>query len=274
MSAGTRSANRPRHRRTKALISATLLAAAAVAQAALPVAGYSVRNVYPHDPDAFTQGLFYRDAVLYESTGLNGRSSIRKVALQTGQVLSRRDLPAVFFGEGIAPAGDRIISLTWSNGVGFVFDLATLTPVGTFSYQGEGWGLTSDGRSLYMSDGTPTIRVLDPDSFKELRRIQVTADSAPVARLNELEWVDGEIFANVWQTNRIARIDPTTGHVKGWIDLTGLHKLAGLVSSPENVMNGIAWDSTNRRLFVTGKLWPKLFEIELTNRAINQQAQR
>jgi glutamine cyclotransferase len=274
MSAGARSVSHPWGWHPKALISAALLAAAAVAQAALPVAGYAVLSTYPHDPDAFTQGLFYRDAVLYESTGLNGKSSIRKVDLQTGQVLSRRNLPTEFFGEGIAPAGDRLISLTWTNGVGFVFDLATLKPLGSFPYQGEGWGLTSDGNNLFMSNGTPTIKVLDPDSLKELRQIQVTANSAPVARLNELEWVDGEIFANVWQTNRIARIDPTTGHVKGWIDLTGLHKLAGLVSTPENVMNGIAWDSTNRRLFVTGKRWPKLFEIELTNRAANQQAQR
>ncbi|QGZ41184.1 glutamine cyclotransferase [Pseudoduganella flava] len=245
---------------------ATLALAASAAQGAVPVYGYVVKHTYPHDPGAFTQGLFYQDGLLYESTGLNGRSSVRKVELETGKVLLNRAIPAAYFGEGIAPAGNRIVSLTWTNQIGFIFDMETLQPQGIFPYQGEGWALTSDGTRLYMSDGSAYLRVLDPNTMRVLRRIHVTADAQPVTQLNELEWVEGEIYANVWQTDRIARIDPFSGRVLGWIDLTGLDKLAGIERGSDNVPNGIAYDSAKKRLFVTGKLWPKLFEIELKKR--------
>ncbi|GGX96727.1 glutaminyl-peptide cyclotransferase [Pseudoduganella dura] len=239
------------------------LACCALAEAAVPVYGYSVRNTYPHDAGAFTQGLFYRGDVLYESTGQYGASTLRKVDIETGEVLQKRDLPANVFGEGIAPAGERIVSLTWTNGVGFIFDIDSFEQLGSFAYQGQGWGLTSDGKRLYMSDGTEFIRVLDPQTMRVTRRIRVTVEGVPVTRLNELEWVDGEIYANVWQTDRIARIDPFAGQVRGWIDLKGLDELADVAPGSDNVLNGIAWDADHKRLFVTGKRWPKLFEITL-----------
>ncbi|QBE63043.1 glutaminyl-peptide cyclotransferase [Pseudoduganella lutea] len=251
---------------TRTFLAALAFACSAIVQAAVPVYGYAVKNTYPHDTAAFTQGLFYRDGVLYESTGQYGASSIRKVELETGAVLQKHDLPANYFGEGIAPFGERIYSLTWTNEQGFIFDIDTFEQVGSFGYQGQGWGLTSDGKLLYMSDGTAFIRVLDPATMGVLRRIRVTADGIPVGQLNELEWVGNEIFANIWQTDRIARIDPVTGNVRGWIDLTGLDELAGVAPGADNVLNGIAWDSTNRRLFVTGKRWPKLFEIRLNKK--------
>lgn len=247
----------------KPTLAAILLACTAFAQAAVPVHGYTVKRSYPHDPQAFTEGLFYHGGILYESTGLNGHSSIRKVDLETGKVLQNRDIPADYFGEGIAPFGDRLISLTWTNQVGFVFDLETLAPQGRFGYQGEGWALTSDGERLYMSDGTAHIRVLDPATMKVTRRIRVTADGVPVTQINELEWVEGQIYANIWQTDRIARIDPFSGQVRGWIDLKGLDKLSGVEPGTDNVLNGIAYDSGRKRLFVTGKRWPKLFEIDV-----------
>jgi glutamine cyclotransferase len=251
---------------TRTFVAALAFACSAIVQAAVPVYDYVVRNTYPHDPAAFTQGLFYRDDVLYESTGQYGASSIRKVELETGEVLQKRDLPANYFGEGIAPVGERIYSLTWTNERGFIFDIDTFEQTGSFGYQGQGWGLTGDGKVLYMSDGTAFIRVLDPATMGVLRRIRVTADGIPVAQINELEWVGNEIFANIWQTDRIARIDPVSGQVRGWIDLTGLDELAGTAPGSDNVLNGIAWDSKTRRLFVTGKRWPKLFEIRLTRR--------
>ncbi|WP_338770702.1 glutaminyl-peptide cyclotransferase [Massilia sp. METH4] len=248
---------------TRTFVATLALAFSAVVQAAVPVYGYTVKNTYPHDANAFTQGLFWRGDVLYESTGQYGASSIRKVDLETGDVLQKRDLPANVFGEGIAPSGNRIVSLTWTNGGGFVFDIDTFEPLGSWRYQGQGWGLTSDGNRLYMSDGSAYVRVLDPQSMRVLRRIHVTADGVPVTQLNELEWVDGEIFANVWQTDRIARIDAFSGQVRGWIDLAGLDRLAGVTPGADNVLNGVAWDAEHKRLFVTGKRWPKLFEIEL-----------
>jgi glutaminyl-peptide cyclotransferase len=250
----------------KTFLAGLALACCTLAQAEVPVYGYTVRHTYPHDANAFTQGLFWRDDALYESTGQYGASSIRKVDLETGKVLQRRDLPPNVFGEGIAAAGDRIVGLTWMNGAGFVFDIATFEQVGSFAYQGQGWGLTGDGKRLYMSDGSEYLRVLDPQTMRVLRRMRVTADGAPVTQLNELEWVDGEIYANVWQTDRIARIDAFSGQVRGWIDLAGLHRLAGITPGTDNVLNGVAWDAERRRLFVTGKLWPKLFEIELKKR--------
>lgn len=234
------------------------------AQGAIPVYGFIVKNTYPHDPQAFTQGLFFKDGFLYESTGLNGRSSLRKVELESGKVLRKKDWDAAFFGEGITEVGGDIIGLTWTSQVGFVFDLKSFNLKRQFRYTGEGWGLASDGRQVYMSDGSAVIRVWDPKTLGEARRFDVTADGKPLARLNELEWVEGELYANVWGTDVIARIDAASGHVTGWIDLSGLlpPEQRG-TESPDAVLNGIAYDSKRHRLFVTGKLWPKLFEIEL-----------
>ncbi|WP_020654372.1 glutaminyl-peptide cyclotransferase [Massilia niastensis] len=239
-------------------------ALAGAAQAAIPVYGFVVKNTYPHDPQAFTQGLFFRDGFLYESTGLNGRSSIRKVELKTGKVVQKKDLPSDVFGEGAAAVGNQIVGLTWTSQVGYVFDMKSFNLKQRFQYEGEGWGLASDARHLYMSDGSSFIRILDPKTMKELRRIQVTADGRPIQQLNELEVVEGELYSNIWGTDVIARIDPGSGKVVGWINLAGLlppdQRGTSLVDA---VLNGIAWDGKGRRLFVTGKLWPKLFEIEL-----------
>jgi glutaminyl-peptide cyclotransferase len=240
------------------------LLAAGAAQAAIPVYGYMIKATYPHDPQAFTQGLFFKDGFLYETTGLEGRSSLRKVDLSTGKVLQKKELAHEFFGEGSAPVGNEIVGLTWTSHVGFVYDQKTFTLKRRFNYTGEGWGLASDGKQLYMSDGSNAIRILDGQSFEEKRRIQVTADGKPLNRLNELEVVDGQIYANVWGTDVIARIDPNTGNVVAWIDLTGLLPPAQRgTDSADAVLNGIAYDDKRHRLFVTGKLWPKLFEIEL-----------
>ena len=228
---------------------------------ATPVYGYRVVHVYPHDPDAFTQGLVYLDGVLYEGTGLNGRSSIRKVRLENGEVLQIQKLDAQYFGEGIAILRDTLYELTWQSEIGFTYDRASFKRTGTFRYHGEGWGLTGDGHRLIMSDGTAFLRFLDPATLKEVSRIQVTDGSGPVKNLNELEFVKGEIFANVWQSWRIARISPKTGRVTGWIDLQGL--LTAREAQEVDVLNGIAYDAAGDRLFVTGKLWPKLFEIKV-----------
>lgn len=244
-------------------LGAALLACSA-AQAAIPVYGFVVKHTYPHDPQAFTQGLFFKDGYLYETTGLQGRSTLRKVELNTGKVLQKKELASEFFGEGSAAIGNEIVSLTWTSHVGFVYDQKTFGLKRRFNYAGEGWGLASDAQRLYMSDGSNAIRVLDPKSLEEVRRIQVTAEGKPVDRLNELEVVDGQIYANVWGTDIIARIDPTTGNVVGWIDLTNLLPPAQRgTDSVDAVLNGIAYDGKHHRLFVTGKLWPKLFEIEL-----------
>jgi len=224
---------------------------------------YQVVRSYPHDPGAFTQGLQFVDGVLYEGTGLNGRSSIRKVRLETGEVLQRRDVGAQYFGEGITVWKNDLIELTWQSGLAFVYDRNTFQARRTFNYLGEGWGLTHDDVNLIMSDGTDRLRLLDPVTFAERRRIQVTAAGVPVRNLNELEVVKGEIFANVWQTNMIARI-AADGRVVGWIDLSGL--LAPAERTGVDVLNGIAYDRASDRLFVTGKLWPKLFEIKLVRK--------
>lgn len=225
----------------------------------IPVYGFKLLKMYPHDPTAFTQGLVYHDGFLYEGTGLNGRSEIRKVDLQSGKVLQRQPIPAEYFGEGITLFGGRIYQLTWTSQKGFIYDLATFKQTGTFSYATEGWGLTHDGNQLIMSDGTDRLFFLDPKTLKPIRTVKVTADGQPVARLNELEYIQGRIYANVWQTNRIAIIDPKDGHVEAWIDLA---RLAMLITKAD-VLNGIAYDPQGQRLFVTGKLWPYLFEIEL-----------
>ncbi len=237
--------------------------ASPLAMAATPVQGFKVIKSYPHDPSAFTQGLFFHDGHLFEGTGLRGRSSIRKVEIETGRVVQAVDLPGDVFGEGITQWGNRIIGITWQEQTAFVLDLKTFKLWRKFNYPGEGWGITHNDRELIMSDGTAELRFLDPLTFKELRRLRVTADGRPVDQLNELEWVNGEVFANIWQTDRIARIDPKTGRVLGWIDLTGLLP-ANQRTGQDDVLNGIAYDAAKKRLFVTGKLWPRLFEIQLT----------
>lgn len=248
-------------RRAALALLAAALAAPAIA--ATPVQGFKVVNSYPHDPNAFTQGLFFHDGFLFEGTGLRGASSIRRVQLETGKVLQQVDLPPEVFGEGISQWGDRLIGLTWTEQTAYVLDLKSFKLWRKFSYPGEGWGLTHDDKELVMSDGSAELRFLDPLTFKELRRVRVTADGQPVDQLNELEWVEGEVLANVWQTDRIARIDPRTGRVTGWIDLRGLLP-ASQRTHADAVLNGIAYDAKKKRLFVTGKLWPRLFEIQLT----------
>ncbi|TFW14999.1 glutaminyl-peptide cyclotransferase [Massilia arenosa] len=243
---------------------AGLLLAAHAASAAIPVYGFFVKNAYPHDPQAFTQGLVYKDGFFYESTGLNGRSSLRKVELATGKVLQKTDASKEYFGEGIALVHGEIDWLTWTTETGFVMDAKTFKEKRRFKYKGEGWGLTSDAKAVYMSDGSAFIRILDPKTLEEKKRIQVTADGKPISYLNELEMVEGELFANIWGQDVIARIDPASGKVVGWIDLTDLLPPARRgAASPDAVLNGIAYDAKGKRLFVTGKLWPKLFEIEL-----------
>jgi glutamine cyclotransferase len=228
----------------------------------VPVYSYQIINTYPHDPSAFTQGLVFDDGLLYEGTGLRGDSSLRRVDLETGEVLANYDLADRFFGEGIALHGDVISQLTWRSNVGFVYDRETFELLRTFEYPTEGWGLTHDGERLIMSDGTSTLWFLDSDTHQEIGRVEVRDGVDPVVNLNELEYIGGEVFANVWMTDLIARIDPATGQVAGWIDLAGLLKL-GADARPVDVLNGIAYDAEAGRLFVTGKLWPMLFEIEL-----------
>ena len=226
-----------------------------------PVAGYQIVRSYPHDPQAFTQGLAYHDGFLYEGTGLNGRSSIRKVRLENGEVLQVQPLESRYFGEGIAIVGTRLLQLTWQTQVGFVYDLATFNREEVFNYTGEGWGLTYDGTRLIMSDGTEWLRFLDPATQKEVGRVAVREAGRAVRQINELEMVKGELYANVWGSDRVARISPTTGELLGWIDLKGL--LSPRESSGVDVLNGIAYDAAGDRLFVTGKLWPRVFEIKV-----------
>ena len=232
------------------------------AQAQAAAYTYQVVHVYPHDRAAFTQGLEYHDGFLYEGTGRFGQSRLRKVELETGKVVQELDLGAEYFGEGVTVIDQRIVELTWMAQKGFVYDRATWRLLRTFDYPGQGWGLTNDGRQIYMSDGTAQIRCWDGSTLAEKRRITVRDGSQPVTELNELEWVEGEIYANVWHSDRIARISPEDGRVTGWIDLAGL-LAARERENGEAVLNGIAYDAAGGRLFVTGKLWPKLFEIRL-----------
>jgi glutaminyl-peptide cyclotransferase len=227
----------------------------------VPVYGYDVVNVYPHDREAFTQGLLYRDGVLFESTGLNGRSTLRKVRLEDGQVLQQIRVDSRYFAEGLTDWGGRLVQLTWSTNVGFVYDLASFKLLRTFNYTGEGWGLARDGRRLIMSDGSPALRFLDPESLQVTGRVEVKDNGVPVEDLNELEVVEGQVYANVWMTDRIAMIDPASGAVTGWINLAGLMPRGS--TSGDAVLNGIAYDAQRKRLFVTGKLWPRLFEIRV-----------
>ena len=238
--------------------------AAPAARAAVPVYGYTIVHTYPHDPGAFTEGLFYLNGALYESTGLEGRSDIRKVQLNTGKVLQRRPIDAKYFGEGIIAWKGKLVELTWQTEIGFTYDLATFKPRSQFHYMGEGWALTHDDHRLIMSDGTPQLRFLDPATLAETGRLDVTLNGRPLNNLNELEWVKGEILANVWQTNFIVRIDPRTGKIAGVIDLAALAAAEAAKGRPIDVLNGIAYDAEHDRLFVTGKLWPDLYEIKLT----------
>lgn len=248
------------------LLALVQAAPAAPAKSEAAIYGYEIVRTYPHDPRAFTQGLFYLDGHLYESTGQIGASTLRKVNLADGRVLKSVSIPRPHFGEGIVNWGSEILGITWQSGLGFRWDKASFRRLGEFRYPGEGWGLTQNGRELIMSDGTAELRFLDPRTFAEQRRVTVTFSGRPVAKLNELEWVNGEIFANVWQTEFIARIHPETGIVTGLIDLRGLQKRAGQ-SGPDHVLNGIAHDAEGGRLFVTGKYWPSLYEIRLKPRS-------
>jgi glutamine cyclotransferase len=222
---------------------------------------YEVVKVYPHDENAFTQGLVIENGVLYEGTGLYGNSSLRRVDLETGKVLQIYALPDRFFGEGITVFGDRIIQLTWRSQTGFVYDKHSFALLREFSYPTEGWGITNDGNKLIMSDGTATLYFLDPETFEKVGQVEVHDGSNPVTRLNELEYVNGEVYANIWLEDRIAIINPQTGQVTGWIDLTGICNQEN--RDANSVLNGIAYDSAGDRLFVTGKLWSHLFQINL-----------
>ena len=226
-----------------------------------PVLSYEVVNTFPHDPAAFTQGLIYRDGHLFESTGLKGQSSLRKVKLETGAVVERRVVDKRYFAEGLTDWGNRLLQLTWETNIGFIYDVSSFEPVGTFTYTGEGWGLTHDSSRLIMSDGTSALRFLDPSTQREIGRITVKDGDRAIERLNELEFIKGEVYANVWLTDRIAIISPATGRVTAWLDLGGLRP--GPAQQGNDVLNGIAYDAQRDRLFVTGKLWSKLFEIRV-----------
>jgi glutamine cyclotransferase len=232
--------------------------------AAPPVQGYRIINTYPHDRHAFTQGLIFLDGFLYESTGLNGRSSVRKVRLETGEVLQQRAVDPKYFAEGLTDWGAKLIQLTWQTNVGFVYDRASFQPERSFPYTGEGWGITHDKTRLIISDGTAEggLRFLDPETFRETGRVVVRERGRPVQYLNELEYIRGEVWANIWQTDRLARINPKTGDVVAWVDLTGLLPRTEVLEQGA-VLNGIAYDAAGDRVFVTGKLWPKLFEIRV-----------
>ena len=226
---------------------------------------YEVVKSYPHDKAAFTQGLVFHQGALYESTGLNGSSSLRRVELETGKVLKKIDVSDRFFAEGLALFNGRLYQLTWQTQLGFVYDLDSFRKLREFTYAGEGWGLTRDSHSLIMSDGSSRIRFIDPETFEVQRLITVNDGMADVTNLNELEYIKGEIYANIWLNDRIARIDPQSGKVKAWIDLSGLLPPEAR-PDPGAVLNGIAYDEASDRLFVTGKYWPKLFEIKLKRR--------
>ena len=226
---------------------------------------YKVVHTYPHDAQAFTQGLIFLDGQLYESTGLNGHSSLRAVNLETGKAEQYKEIPSEYFAEGLTNWGSTLIQLTWKAHTAFVYDRFSFRQLKTLSYTGEGWGLTQDGKSIILSDGSATLRFLDPTTFKVVRTIKVTDNGKAIDQLNELEYVHGEIYSNIWYSNKIARISPQTGKVLGWIDLTGIISSSEL-SSDGAVLNGIAYDAKHDRLFITGKLWPKLFEIKVVKK--------
>jgi glutamine cyclotransferase len=224
---------------------------------------YEVVGRYPHDPTAFVQGLLWHGGGFYESTGLHGRSTVRRVAFPSGQVLQSHRLPDADFGEGLALVGDQLIQLTWQSRRGYRYDRTTLTRRGEFTYPAEGWGLTYDGTYLIASDGSPMLTYLDPTTVRPVRHLAVTFDGRPLSQLNELEYLDGQIWANVWHQDFIVAINPKTGRVSALLDLTGLRP-RGQVHNPEAVLNGIAYDPVTQRFFVTGKLWPTLFALRIT----------
>lgn len=247
------------------------LAGCAGAQDETPkVQSVAVVKSFPHDSQAFTQGLFFEGGTLFESTGEEGTSGIRKVALETGEVTAQAPLAPPYFGEGIIGWKDRLYQLTWKDQKGFVYSKADFKPLGEFAYPGEGWGLTHNGKSLIMSDGTAQLRFLDPDSLAQQSTLEVTANGCAVKDLNELEWIDGEIWANVWRTALIARIDPQSGKVKGFVDVSAL---GPPTPGPDEVANGIAYDAQGKRIFVTGKMWPQLYEVRLSEGQPNGAAQ-
>jgi glutamine cyclotransferase len=221
---------------------------------------YRIVNVYPHDPTAFTEGLVIDNGVLYESTGIRGASSLRRVELETGEVLQSYSLPPQYFGEGITLFDDKIIQLTWQSNKGFVYDEKTFALLQEFSYSTEGWGVTTNGSQLIMSDGSSTLFFLDPETFQKTGQVEVH-DNSTVEHLNELEYIQGKIYANIWLEEKIAIINPQTGQVEGWINMSGLQNMEN--QDPDNVLNGIAYDAASGRLFVTGKRWSQLFEIKL-----------
>jgi glutamine cyclotransferase len=223
---------------------------------------YRIVHTYPHDPRAYTQGLIYIDGHLYESTGLNGRSSLRMEDLATGRALQSAAVPQQYFAEGLAAWGSTLVQLTWQSHVAFVYDRFSFRLLRTLRYDCDGWGLTADSKNLILSDGTAEIRFFDPATFSEVRHIYVSDHGKPIDQLNELEYIHGQIYANVWHTDRIVRISPETGRVLGWINLAGLLR-PGEVTDQEAVLNGIAYDAAHDRLFVTGKLWPRIFEIKV-----------
>jgi glutaminyl-peptide cyclotransferase len=237
----------------------------------IPTYGYEIINTFKHDPQAFTQGLVFHNNFLYESTGQYDRSTLRKVRIEDGEVVKRRKLGDEYFAEGLTILGDKLYQLTWQQYVCFVYDLNSFEPVGELKYNGEGWGLTNDGTNLIMSDGSHILKFVNPANFQTVRTVAVTHDGKPLFRLNELEYVKGEIWANIWHSedpqvlnkpNTIARIDPSTGKVVGWIDLNGISP-DDVARNEENTLNGIAYDPATDRIFVTGKQWRKLFEIKL-----------
>ncbi len=229
-----------------------------------PVCGYEVLNQYPHDPRAFTQGLIFDQGVLYESTGRWHESSIRKVDLTTGEILLQKEVAGTFFAEGLTRWKQHLIQLTWQAEQGFFYTPDTLDEVRTFKYEGEGWGLTHDDQFLIMSNGSNVLQFLDPQTLEVKRSLAVFDQARPVERLNELEYINGEIFANIWRSNFIARINPETGEVNSWLNLIGI-KPRQMTPDPQAVLNGIAYDAEQGRLFITGKLWPQLFEIRITD---------
>ena len=231
--------------------------------AVVPKYGYQIVNIWPHDSNAFTQGLILMDGKLLESTGQEGRSSLRSVELETGKILKKVAVPEPYFAEGITVLNGKVYQLTWQHQLGFIYDSQTFEKVGQFNYNGEGWGLTTDGKSLILSDGSNRLKFIDPSNFQVTKTITVLDGKSPVNQLNELEFVQGEIYANIWHNDRIAAIDPQSGRVNSWIDLTGLMSKEELRQEPEAVLNGIAYDQANNKLFVTGKLWPRLFEIRV-----------
>jgi glutaminyl-peptide cyclotransferase len=224
---------------------------------------YEIVRTIPHDTAAFTQGLFFHDGVLFESTGRYGESQVRKLDPKTGDVLAVADLPETVFGEGSARWGDKMIVLTWRSGAGFEIDMDTLETNGGFSYPGEGWGLTANDEALIQSNGSDQLLFLDPDTYRITKRLRVKLNGSPLRNLNELEWIEGEIWANVWQADQIVRIDPESGHVVGVIEFTGLFPLSDRDVPLDDVLNGIAYDPATKRLFVTGKHWPSLFEVRI-----------